>query len=204
MKAIVAAITSGLLVLWLTHNIGDKTMCTGAEPAAAGAAKGAADAAAATGAAGGVAGGTGLTLGTAGATGLTAGAAGAAGLSPALAAAGFTAGEAAGAGLAAGVGSALSGGGGSGAATTAGAGADSGVTLSKLAVGASVANAGLGVMNALKGQKLPPAPQLTPPKVMPSPDDEATRRAKAAILAKLAARSGRTSTILSSDTLGGN
>lgn len=197
MRTAIVALAAALTVLLLTHDIGDQAMCTGAEPAAAGAAKAGADVAAGAGAAGGVAGGTGLTLGTAGATGLTAGAAGAAGFSPALAAAGFTAGEAAGAGLAAGVGSAIS-------KAGAGTASDSGITLSKLAAGASVANAGLGVLSAIKGAKTPPAPTLTAPTVMPSPDDEAARRAKAAILAKMAARSGRTSTILSSDTLGGN
>ena len=179
-------------------------MCTGAEPAAAGAAKGATDIAAASGAAGGVAGGTGLTLGTAGATGLTAGAAGAAGLSPALATAGFTAGEAAGMGLASGVGSAIAGSGGSGATAGASGTAGSGLTLSKLAAGASVANAGMGIMTALQGRNTPSAPSLTAPIVMPTADDLATQRARAAMIANLSKRRGRTSTILSSDTLGGN
>ena len=177
---------------------GDCIMCTGAEPAAAGAAKGATEVAAASGLAGGAAGGTGLTLGTAGATGLTAGAAGAAGFSPALAAAGFTAGEAAGLGLASGVGSAISQT--AGSASTAG----KGLTMADLSAGASAANAGLGLLSAMKGQKTPPAPSLLAPVVMPTNDDEATRRARKAMLATLSKRRGRTSTILSNDTLGGN
>lgn len=163
---------------------GDCIMCTGAEPAAAGSAKAAADVAAADVAA---AGGTGLTLGTAGATGLTAGTAGATGFSPALAAAGFTAGEAAGAGLATGIGSTLS-----------------KLTSSQVTAGASAANAGVGLLGAIKGQKTPPAPSLLAPITMPTSDDLATQRARKAMLATLSKRRGRTSTILSNDTLGGN
>lgn len=181
---------------------GECIVCTGAEPAAATAAKTAGEVAAATGAAGGAAGGTGLTIGAGGITGLTAGAAGAAGLSPALAAAGFTAGQAAGAGLAAGVGASLAsgaGGGGSAAAWSP--------TLTQVATGASIANAGMGLLTGMKGTKTPDtprAPSLLAPIVMPAADDEAQRRARAAMTAKLQQRRGRASTILSNDTLGGS
>ena len=93
---------------------------------------------------------------------------------------------------------------GSAAGAGAGAGATSGLTLSNLATGASAVNAGLGLTNALSGKKTPAAPSLTPPIIMPSADDEATKRARAAAISKLSQRRGRTSTILSNDTLGGN
>lgn len=77
-------------------------------------------------------------------------------------------------------------------------------TLSQIAAGTSVANAGLGILNAIQGRKIPAAPSLLAPTVMPTPDDLATQRARAAMIAKLSQQRGRTSTILSNDTLGGN
>jgi hypothetical protein len=108
---------------------------------------------------------------------------------------------AAGAGLAAGSGV---GGGATEGATGTAAGTKGGVSLSTLASGASVANAGMGLLTAMKGTKTPPPPSLLAPIVMPTADDLATQRARSAMIAKLSQRRGRTSTILSNDTLGGN
>ena len=54
-------------------------------------------------------------------------------------------------------------------------------------------------------QPATPAPTVTPPTVMPTPDDEAARAAKKKLATSLQARKGRQSTILDaqSDLLGG-
>lgn len=174
-----------MLVLALTalapsYSKGD-TMCTGAEAPAAASAKGAADVGATAGslAAANVAGATGGdALGT-----LIAGNAANWGVSIAPELAAGAAGAAAGA---------------------ASSGGGTGLTLSNVSAGASAANAGLGLLSAIKGSKVPAAPQLLPPTVMPTTDDLTVRRAKAAELNALARRRGRASTILSNDTLGGN
>lgn len=191
---ILFALAIALSVLSPTHSQGEQTMCTGAEPAAAGAAKGAADvgmaaaagegfgasaaslaAANAAGAVGGDAIGT-LLAGNAASWGI--------GIAPEVAAASapFLAGASAG-------------------LSAAGGG---GLTASNVAAGASAANAGVGLLTAMKGQKTPAPPAMTAPIVMPTPDDQASQRARSAMLSKLSQRRGRTSTILSNDTLGGN
>lgn len=182
------------LVLALTagQTKGEATMCTGAEAApAAEAAKGATEVAAAGEAAGasatsiaaanaaGAAGGD--ALGT-----LIAGNAGTWGVAVApevsAAAAPYLAGAAAGAGAGAGM-----------------------STASKVMTGASAVNAGTGVLQAFSARRgIPAAPALTQPAVMPTTDDLASQRARASLVQQFAARRGRTSTILSNDTLGGN
>lgn len=90
-----------------------------------------------------------------------------------------------------------------GSGTAAPAAGGSGLTLSNVAAGTSIANAGMGILSAL-GAKKPAAPTLLAPITMPTADDLATQRARAAMIAKLSQQRGRTSTILSNDSLGGN
>ena len=73
-----------------------------------------------------------------------------------------------------------------------------------ITAGAAAANAGLGIIGAAKGSKAPPAPTISPPPVMPVSDSEATQRARRSMLQTLSQQRGRSSTILSNDTLGGN
>lgn len=171
-----AALMVALAVLLSTHSQGDQNMCTGAEPAAAKAVSDVAMAAAAEEAATGAA--------------MTALASGAEALPAAIAAsdavyAGATMASAA------------------AASGTGGGTAGSTPSLSTLATGASAANAGLGILQALEGRNLPRTPKVAGPTIMPAPDDEATRRARAAKVSALSQRRGRASTILSNDTLGG-
>lgn len=175
---------------------GETTMCTGAEAApAAEAAKGASEVGAAA-AAGEGAGATATSIAAANAAGaaggdalgtLIAGNAGTWGVTVApevsAAAAPYLAGAAAG-------------------AASGGAGMS---TFGKITAGASAVNAGTGVLQAMSARKgIPAAPALTQPTTMPTTDDLAARRARAALIQQFSARRGRSSTILSNDTLGGN
>lgn len=173
---------------------GECTMCTGAEAAAAGSAKGTAGAAAGSGlTATAATGGLGAGLAATTSAGLTATAA-TGGLGAGLAATGVGTGFALTPAAAAAFGT--------GAAT--GAGLSSLLTAKNVTAGASAVNAGVGLLSAIKGAKTPAAPTLEKPLVMPSPDDETVKRARRSMLQTLSQRRGRSSTILSNDTLGGN
>lgn len=61
----------------------------------------------------------------------------------------------------------------------------------------------LGGLGLTKALSRPKAPEIAKPAVMPTPDDAAVMAAKKRQAAQMQSRSGRESTILTSDTLGG-
>lgn len=83
------------------------------------------------------------------------------------------------------------------------AGAEAGFSLMGAAAGAGLGAAASGLIPG-KPEGSMPLPTLAAPKVMPTADDEAVKRAKRRSLAQQLQRRGRSSTILSGgdDTLG--
>lgn len=76
------------------------------------------------------------------------------------------------------------------------------LTLSTVLTGIGAGASVLGAMGALGGKPSAPAPTMSKPTTMPTPDDEAARAAKRKSLAAMSARRGRASTILDDDSSG--